>query len=290
MFGLVISGLLTGGCTGAVTDDPEFTELRPGNGGAGGSAEHGGAMSASDASGGRDAGLDRARGTTDGAPDGLGTSGAGGSAGTSGAGGSAGSGGSGGARDAGTDRSGGSGGSGGSTSSGGSGGTRDAGTDRSGGSGGTRDAGTDRSGGSGGSTSSGGSGGSPGTWRRADLTYYTSYPEPGSEECIEYNGCTWAGQFAFLPDKQTESWVMANNIIAIHSKDAASYRLKTLRVRQGTRQIDAKVYDMCSDSDCNGCCTANAKQTGFLIDLEKYTMERFGSSDGIVEWMCLDCP
>jgi hypothetical protein len=27
-----------------------------------------------------------------------------------------------------------------------------------------------------------------------------------------------------------------------------------------------------------------------LIDIEKYTMQRFGSGDGIVDWMCLDCP
>jgi hypothetical protein len=67
------------------------------------------------------------------------------------------------------------------------------------------------------------------------------------------------------------------------------YKLKTLRVRQDGRMIDVTVYDACSDSDCNGCCTQNARETGFLIDLEKYTMQRFGSDDGIVEWMCLDC-
>ena len=53
--------------------------------------------------------------------------------------------------------------------------------------------------------------------------------------------------------------------------------------------IDVKVYDECSDSDCDGCCTQNARPTGFLIDIEKYTMQRFGTGDGIVDWMCLDC-
>jgi hypothetical protein len=130
-----------------------------------------------------------------------------------------------------------------------------------------------------------------GTWRRANLTNFTSYPDPNSEECIEYNGCYWAGQFAFVSGKQPESWVQANNIAAVHSRDANAYRLKTLRLRQGTRQIDVKVYDMCSDTDCNGCCTqnANAGGVGFLIDIEKYTMQRFGSGSGVVEWMCLDC-
>jgi hypothetical protein len=86
--------------------------------------------------------------------------------------------------------------------------------------------------------------------------------------------------------------VQAHNIAAVHERDANTYKLKNLRLRQGTRQIDVTVYDMCADSDCNGCCTANANQNGigFLIDIEKYTMQRFGSGSGIVEWQCLDCP
>ena len=128
-------------------------------------------------------------------------------------------------------------------------------------------------------------------WQKANLTQYESYPDPGSEECIKFNGCKWAGYFAFVEGKQPQSWVKANNIAAVHSKDAAAYKLKTLRLRQGTKQIDVKVYDMCSDSDCNGCCTANARENGldFLIDIEKYTVQRFGSGSGIVEWSCLDC-
>ncbi len=126
-------------------------------------------------------------------------------------------------------------------------------------------------------------------WNRANLTNYTSYPDPGSSECIDYNGCQWEGLFAFLNGKQSREWVRSNNIISIHSKDADQYKLKTLRIRQDGRTIDAKVYDMCADSDCNGCCSANSSETGFLVDLEKSTMERFGSGSGIVEWRCLDC-
>ncbi|MBC7660607.1 MAG: hypothetical protein H7249_13000 [Chitinophagaceae bacterium] len=128
-----------------------------------------------------------------------------------------------------------------------------------------------------------------GTWSKADLTNYESYPDPGSEECVQYNGCTWEGQFAALPDKMPETWVKEHNIISIHAKDFAQYKLKTLRLRQGTHTIDATVYDECSDSDCDGCCTANSKKTGFLIDIEKYTNVRFGGGDGVVEWQCLDC-
>ena len=128
-------------------------------------------------------------------------------------------------------------------------------------------------------------------WRKANLTNFTSYPAPGSDECQNYNGCEWAGRFAFVAGKQPESWVKSHNIIAVHQKDAGKYRLKTFRLRKGGKQIDAKVYDMCSDNDCSGCCTRNARRNGlnFLIDIEKYTMRRFGSGSGIVEWQCKDC-
>ncbi len=128
-------------------------------------------------------------------------------------------------------------------------------------------------------------------WNRANLTNFTSYPDPNSEECVRYNGCMWAGQFAAIDGVQSESWVMSHNIVAVHSRDLARYRLKTLRLRQGVNSIDVTVYDECADSDCSGCCTQNARQNGldFLIDIESYTMNRFGSGDGVVEWMCLDC-
>lgn len=121
-------------------------------------------------------------------------------------------------------------------------------------------------------------------WYRANLTHYESYPDPGSDECVIYNGCTWAGQFYGLNGVQPESWVMANNIAAVHLKDWGWLGMKNINLRQGSRRITAKVYDGCSDSDCNGCCTANLAGDGYLIDLEKYTMQRFGSGSGIVEF------
>ena len=129
----------------------------------------------------------------------------------------------------------------------------------------------------------------PLSWRTANLTNYTSYPDPGSEECVEYNGCEWAGWFAALDEQQPESWVMAHNIAAVNSTDFDTSRLKTLRLRQDVQEIDVVVYDMCADSDCDGCCTQNSRETGFLIDIESYTAERFGSGDGVVQWACLDC-
>jgi len=127
-------------------------------------------------------------------------------------------------------------------------------------------------------------------WHQANLTWYTSWPEPDSEECIEYNGCTWAGYFAGVEGQMTEEWVSQHNIIAVHEKDWKQYKLKTFRLRMNGSTIDAVVYDMCSDSDCDGCCTENAGEIGFLIDIEKYTRERFdGNGYGVVEWTCLDC-
>jgi hypothetical protein len=121
-------------------------------------------------------------------------------------------------------------------------------------------------------------------WYRANLTHYESYPAPGSDECVIYNGCMWAGYFYGISGQQPESWVMANNIAAVHLKDWSWLGLKTINLRQGTKHITAKVYDGCADSDCNGCCTANLAGDGYLIDLEKYTMQRFGSGSGIVEF------
>ena len=76
----------------------------------------------------------------------------------------------------------------------------------------------------------------------------------------------------------------------MHSRDFDTYKLHTLRLRQDGREIDVVVYDECADSDCSGCCTRNAHpQSGYLIDLESYTMARFGSGEGVVEFACLDC-
>ena len=130
-------------------------------------------------------------------------------------------------------------------------------------------------------------------WNKANLTWYISWPDPGSEECVVYNGCQWAGYFAGLEDQQTEEWVSQHNIISIHEKDWNKYKLKTFRLRQNGRSIDAVVYDKCADSDCDGCCTQNAGTLGFLIDIESYSCERFSGKkdacDGVVEWICLDC-
>lgn len=134
------------------------------------------------------------------------------------------------------------------------------------------------------------------TFEWANATNYTSYPDPGSDECVIYNGCEWAGYFAAVEGQQTEEWVEAHNIVAMFSAgddNAAfdTYQLKRLRLRKNGEEMDVRVYDTCGDSDCDGCCTQNATQNGYatLIDLESYTYARFGQGDGPIEWACLDC-
>jgi hypothetical protein len=121
------------------------------------------------------------------------------------------------------------------------------------------------------------------TWKSARKTYYTSYPDPGSEECIEYNGCTWAGEFAACQGKKPEAWVEAHNIVAAFP-DFDTLMLHDLCLRSGDKTIVVTVLDTCADSDCSGCCTQNQGDADQLIDLESYTNDRWGVDDGQIEW------
>ncbi len=150
------------------------------------------------------------------------------------------------------------------------------------------DGGTE-SNGSGGDSSvaAGGSSGDPCAdpglqWGTANKTNFESYPDPGSEECIAYNGCTWAGQFAFCDDTMPEEWVAAHNIVAVFPADGLE--LHKLCLRHGSDTIVVTVLDTCGDDDCDGCCTENRGDADRLIDLEKYTNERWGVDDGSIEW------
>jgi hypothetical protein len=145
-------------------------------------------------------------------------------------------------------------------------------------------------------TSNGGTGGSGGapssavgcdapglSWKTANKTNYTSYPDPGSEECIKYNGCMWAGQFAACDGKKSESWVSQHNIAAFFPGYAA-LALHDLCLRKGDKTLVVTVLDTCGDDDCDGCCTENRGNADALIDLESYTNERWGVEDGRIEW------
>lgn len=120
-------------------------------------------------------------------------------------------------------------------------------------------------------------------WKSANKTQYTSYPDPGSEECIAYNGCTWAGQFAACDGKKPEDWVASHNIVSAFP-DFAQLELHDLCLRKGEKTIVVTVLDTCADSDCSGCCTQNQGTASQLIDIESYTDARWGVPDGPAEW------
>jgi hypothetical protein len=157
---------------------------------------------------------------------------------------------------------------------------------------------------SGGSSSSGGtvaggasgSGGSLGTggaaagcdaaglvWKTGSKTNYTSYPDPGSEECIKYSGCLYEGLFAACPDKEPVAWVQAHNIVAAFP-DFGTLKLHDLCLKSGSSTILVTVLDTCGDSDCGGCCTQNKGSADELIDVESFTDTRWGVEDGPIQW------
>ncbi len=58
------------------------------------------------------------------------------------------------------------------------------------------------------------------------------------------------------------------------------YAKKTIQLTKGSVTFNATIADTCKDSDCSGCCSANAKPSGFLVDMEYYTvLRRFGNTD-----------
>jgi hypothetical protein len=89
--------------------------------------------------------------------------------------------------------------------------------------------------------------------------------------------------------RKSDDFINSHNLIAVHSKDFDKLKLKTLRITQGNKTIDAQVVDLCADNDCGGCCTQNQNGTGFLIDMHQATQRRTGMRDGKVEWFCVDC-
>ncbi len=120
-------------------------------------------------------------------------------------------------------------------------------------------------------------------WKTGSKTNFTSYPAPGSPECIEYSGCLYEGLFAACSQKESEAWVAAHNIVAVFP-DFNALRLHDLCLKSGTKTIVVTVLDTCADSDCSGCCTENRGSADELIDVESYTDARWGVPDGPIQW------
>ena len=160
-----------------------------------------------------------------------------------------------------------------------------------GGGGMTGNAGTIGAGG-GSAGASGGSGGAgtsmgcdtPGlVWKSANKTNFTSYPVPGSAECIQYSGCMYEGQFAACNQTETLDWVKMHNIVAVFP-DLKTLKLHDLCLKSGSKTIVVTAIDECGDNDCNGCCTQNKGSADELIDVESFTNDKWGVDDGPIQW------
>jgi hypothetical protein len=79
----------------------------------------------------------------------------------------------------------------------------------------------------------------------------------------------------------TLNFVNSVNVVAVHSRDWATYKYAQLTITYKGRTGVFIVADYCSDKDCGGCCTANAnyKGNGFLTDVDSTAARRvFGVS------------
>ena len=120
------------------------------------------------------------------------------------------------------------------------------------------------------------------TWKTARKTWYTSYPAPGSKECIVYSGCQYQGMFQACSGTKSKAWVMSHNIASFFPLGNRS--LHDICIKAGSKSMIVTVYDTCGDGDCGGCCTQNKGSADALIDLESFTNTRWGMDDGTIQW------
>jgi hypothetical protein len=157
---------------------------------------------------------------------------------------------------------------------------------------------------------------STGVWKSAYSTYYDSYPpcckdapnydpKAPKSECSDYSGCKYMGQFAGVDGKLSYEDVKSRNIVAFydaaHQKKGpcaksgecawwnSNVKGKRLEIKNPTTGATMIVepLDTCSDGDCSGCCTKNAKKGGgTLIDMEINTALRFWGKpkNGKIQW------
>ena len=143
----------------------------------------------------------------------------------------------------------------------------------------------------------------------ASFTYYTSYPScccgqngtnisptcdplAPTDECDDYSGCDYIGDFAALGHRSLD-FVETHNLIAFFDASDPSgeyffenYANKTIEITKyfnGTLYIfNCTIVDTCSDLDCGGCCSQNAQPSGYLVDMEYYTvMNNFGTTKAV---------
>jgi len=142
----------------------------------------------------------------------------------------------------------------------------------------------------------------------ASFTYYQSYPmccpsspnyDPAypTSECADYSGCKYMGDFAgYVSDSNPEGYqsidfVKSNNMVAFYDDSDPSgtywfnkYALRTIGLKKEYNgkvyEFNATIADTCGNGDCNNCCATNSKPSGYLVDMEYYTvMNNFGTTN-----------
>ena len=131
----------------------------------------------------------------------------------------------------------------------------------------------------------------------ASFTYYESYPRccPGNPnydpnaskaECDDYSGCKYSGDFEALGHKSFD-YVKSNDLVSFFDNSNASgshfmtnYGGRTITLTKGSVSFTATIADTCANKDCkDNCCTKNSQPSGYLLDMEYYTVKRhFGST------------
>ena len=130
----------------------------------------------------------------------------------------------------------------------------------------------------------------------ASFTYYDSYPKccpnnpnydpkASKEECDDYSGCKYSGDFAAIGHKSFD-YVKSHDLVAFYDNSNASgshfltnYGGKTITLTKGSVSFTAVIADTCGNGDCNNCCAKNSQPSGYLLDMEYYTILRhFGST------------
>ena len=145
---------------------------------------------------------------------------------------------------------------------------------------------------------------------KASFTYYDSYPAccPNSpnyspyaptDECDYYSGCEYIGDMAgFIspsnPDGHVSfQYVTTHNMVAFYDNSDPSgkywrhdYANKTIEVSKNyngqSYVFNCTITDTCGNQDCDNCCARNSQPSGYLIDMEYYTViNNFGTTDAV---------
>jgi hypothetical protein len=93
----------------------------------------------------------------------------------------------------------------------------------------------------------------------------------------------YQGMFQACSGVKSKDWVSRHNIAAFFPLGNMSLHDLCLKSSSG-KTIVVTVFDTCGDGDCGGCCTQNKGSADALIDLESFTNDRWGVSDGRITW------